>query len=110
MVDGLDTGDLLIIDYTDMPFLCYHGSVRRNGGMWGSREISSVIYGISGCGMIFVFYLWLGRWHDHIGEADRRRMLCWELLAIIPGLLSASNTSCHYWDYYTINLYIYLYR
>jgi len=33
-VGGSDTGDRLTIDYTDMSFLCYHGSVQRNTGMW----------------------------------------------------------------------------
>jgi len=46
--DGSDTGDLLIIDYTDMPLLCYHGSVWRNKGMWGNTEISVVIHGSFG--------------------------------------------------------------
>jgi len=31
---GMDTGDVSTIDFTDMSFLCYHGSVRRNKGMW----------------------------------------------------------------------------
>jgi len=30
--------------------------------------------------------------------------------SIFPALLSAPNTLSHYWDYYTINLYIYLYH
>jgi len=28
-----------------MSFLCYHGGVRWNKGMWGNREIGVVIYG-----------------------------------------------------------------
>ena len=32
-VGSSDTGDCLIIDYTDMSFLCYHESVPRNKGM-----------------------------------------------------------------------------
>jgi len=26
------------IDHTDMPFLCYHGSVRRNEGIWERKR------------------------------------------------------------------------
>ena len=31
------------MDYTDISFLCYHGSVRKNKGMRGNTEIDVVI-------------------------------------------------------------------
>ena len=36
---AIDFSAVCGIDYTDMSFLCYHGSVRRNNGVWGSTEI-----------------------------------------------------------------------
>lgn len=40
------------IDYTDIPFLFYRGSVRRNKDMWRNTEMGVVIYG-----RIRTFYL-----------------------------------------------------
>ena len=41
---AIDFSAVCGIDYTDMSFLCYHGSVRRNKGMWESTEIDVVIH------------------------------------------------------------------
>lgn len=34
-----------MVEYTDISFLCYHGSVKRNEGIWGNTEIGLVIDG-----------------------------------------------------------------
>ena len=44
------------IDYIDMSFLCYQGSVRRNKGMWRNAEINVVIHGrIRTCYLYFTY-------------------------------------------------------
>ena len=44
------------IDYTDMSFLCYHGSERGDRGMWRNTEIGVVIYGrIGTCYLYFTY-------------------------------------------------------
>ena len=44
------------IDYDDMSFLCYHGSVWGSKGMWGNIERGVVIYGkIGTCYLCFTY-------------------------------------------------------
>jgi len=41
---------------TDTASLCYHGSVRKNKGMWGNTEIGVVSYGgIRTCYLCFTY-------------------------------------------------------
>jgi len=55
-VGGSDTGDCLIIGYTDMSFLCYHESVPRNKHVRKYRYRSGHPW--KGLDVVFVFYLY----------------------------------------------------
>jgi len=39
-------GSCLTVEYTDISFLCYPGSVKRDEGMWGNTEIGAAIHGM----------------------------------------------------------------
>jgi len=38
-------GDCLTVEYSDISFLCYHGSVEMNESIWGNTEIGVAIGG-----------------------------------------------------------------
>ena len=42
---AIDFSTVYGTDYTNMSFLCYHGSVRRSKGMWGNIERGVVLHG-----------------------------------------------------------------